>query len=173
MTIAKACQDIFIPWTVKQSAGRVSSSTIWPTLLARWNISRHPMLWRKLCGYENSSTSSEWQHLLLIAPSCCTTTALASLLKQKNQSQISRPSTFCTATIWFERSWIEVTSNFRRSIERRIWSIHLLKPSVSKSSKTINQRWIYDTVPIGFNPSRSCWELYPKANYQSINGWAY
>ena len=28
----------------------------------------------------------------------------------------------------------------------------------------INQRWVYDTILIGFSPSGSCWELCSKAN---------
>ena len=28
----------------------------------------------------------------------------------------------------------------------------------------INQRWVYDTILIGFSPSGSCWKLCPKAN---------
>ena len=40
--------------------------------------------------------------------------------------------------------------------------------SVSRSSKIINQKWVYDTVPIGFSLGKSCWELYPKANHLMI-----
>ena len=36
-----------------------------------------------------------------------------------NRSHISGPSIFCATTTWSERSWIEVTSSFRRSMERR------------------------------------------------------
>ena len=132
----------------------------------------HPMLQRKLCGYENLLTNSEW-HSPLMALSCCVATVLVPLLKWMNWSHISEPSIFCTATIWFGRSWIEVTSIFRRSMKKRTWPIDLLKPSMSRSSKTINQRWVYDTVSIGFSPSRSCWKLYPKINRQSVDGWIY
>ena len=168
MMTAKACRDIFIPWMVEQSAEKVSSSTLWPTLLVRQNISRYPMLWRKLCSYESSSMSSEW-HPPLMAPSCCTATALELLLKQKNQSHISGPNIFCAIITWFGRLWIEITSSFRRSMERRIWPTHLLKPSVLRSSKTINQRWVYDSISIGFSPSESCWKLYFKINHQSVD----
>ena len=172
MMTVRACQDIFIPWIVEQSAKKISNSTLWPTLLVRQNISRHPMLRRKLCGYESSSMSSEW-HPFLMAPSCCTTTVLVSLLKWRNRSHISGPSTFYAATTWSERSWIEMTSSFRRLTERRTWPTHLLKPSTSRSLKTTNQRWVYDIASIGFSPSRSCWKLCPKINCQSIDGCAY
>ena len=33
-------------------------------------------------------------------------------------------------------SWIEMTSSFRRSMKRRTWLTHLLKPSTLRSSKT-------------------------------------
>ena len=137
----------------------------------RWNISQHPMLQRKLYDCESSSMSLEWHPPLMIL-SCYTAIALEPLLKRKNRSHISTPSTFCIATIWSCRSWIEMTSNFRRLTERRIWSIYLLKPSISRSSKIINWRWVYDTILIGFSPSESCWKLYPKVNHQLVDSWA-
>ena len=61
-----------------------------------------------------------------------------------------------------------VTSNFRRSTDRRIWPTPSLKLLESKNSMTSNGRWILDTVPIGFSPSGSCWELCSKANRVTI-----
>ena len=45
---------------------KVSSSILWLTLFVRQNISWHPMLQRKLCGYESSSMSLEWHPLLMV-----------------------------------------------------------------------------------------------------------
>ena len=35
MTIVRVCQDIFISWIVEQSTEKISSNTLWPTLLVR------------------------------------------------------------------------------------------------------------------------------------------
>ena len=123
---------------------------------------------KKVCGYESLSTSSEW-HPPSMALSCYTAIVLEPLLKSKSWSSISAPSIFYTATILSERSWIEMTSIFWRLIEKRIRPTHLLKLSKSRSSIITSQRWVYDTVPIGFSPSKSCWKLYPKDNHQSVN----
>ena len=32
----------------------------------------------------------------------------------------------------------------------------------------INQRWVYDTILIGFSPSGSCWKICSKANHLMI-----
>ena len=49
---------------------------------------------------------------------------------------------------------------------------YLLKALVSRSSKIVYQRWVYDTIPIGFSPNRSCRKLCLKVNRQSIEGCA-
>ena len=133
-------------------------------------MSRHPILWKKLCGYGSSSTSSEW-HPPSMALFYYIVTALEPLLKRSNRSYISALNIFCTAIIWSGRSWIKMMSSFRGSIERRIWLIHLLKPSISKNLKFINRRWVYNTIPIGFSPSGSCWKLYLKVNHQPVDDW--
>ena len=130
------------------------------------------MLQRKLYGWGSSSPSLEW-HPPLIALFCYTVTILEPLLKPKSWDPISTPNIFYTVIILSERSWIEMMSTFRRSMGGRIWSIHLLKLSESRSSMITNRRWVYDTIPIGFSPSGSCWELCHKINRQSIDDWAY
>ena len=52
---------------------------------------------KEACGYESSSMSLEW-HPPLMASSYYTTIVLVPLLKWRNQSHISGPSTFCAAT---------------------------------------------------------------------------
>ena len=148
---------------MERSAEKVSSSTLWQTLFAKWSISWCPMLRKKLYGCESSSTSLKW-HPLLMAPSCYTTIILEPLLKQKNRDPIGAPNIFCTAITLSERSWIEVTSTFRRSTKKKIWPTHLLKLSKLKSLMTTSQRWIFDTVLIGFSPSGSCWKICTKVN---------
>ena len=122
------------------------------------------MLRRKLYNYESSSTSSEW-YLPLMVLFCYTATILEPLLKPRSRDSISTPNILCAIITLSGRSWIEVTSTFKKMMEERTRLTHLLKLSKSKSLMTTNQRWVYDTVPIGFSPSESCWKMCPKANH--------
>ena len=96
------------------------------------------MLRRKLYGYESSSMSSEW-HPPLMVLSCYTVIILEPLLKPRSRDPINAPNIFCTVITLSERSWIEVMSTFRRSMEGRIRPTHLLKLSESRSLMTTNR----------------------------------
>ena len=154
------------------SAEKISNSTLWQTRFVNRSISRYPMLWRKLYGCESLSMSSEW-HPPLMALSCYTVTILEPLLKPRSHDHISTPNIFYAAIILSERSWIEVTSTFRRSMEKKIWLTYLLKLSKSRSSMITSRRWIYDTVPIGFSPSENYWKIYSKVNHQPVDDCAH
>ena len=163
--IARVCWIIFLSWMMKRSTKKVSSSSLWLTPFVKRSTSQHPMLRRKLYGCGSSSTSLEW-HPPLMVLSCYTATTLESLFKPRSWSLISAPSILCATITLSRRSWIKVTSTFKRSTKKKIWPIHLLKLSGSRNSMITNWRWVYDTVPIGFSPSENCWKICPKINRQ-------
>ena len=71
---------------------------------------------------------------------------------------------FCIATILFEKSDV----NLQKIDEKKNLTNPFTKTSISRSSEMINQIWVYDTILIGFSPSRSCWKLCPQANHLTI-----
>ena len=138
----------------------------------KWNTLWHPMLQRKLFGWRSSSTNLEWFPHLKIQ-FYCIMIVLVPLLKSRNPSPIKEPNIFCVTISWSVRSSIEVTLSCWRLMERKIWCTPSLKLSGPKSLMTISRRWVLDTVLIDFSLSRSCWKIYPKINYISIDYWAF
>ena len=148
---------------VEQSAEKIQSSILWQTICKAKYITA-------------SDAAKEavwlWKFIdeLKVAPFidgpvllyCDNTGAIA---QAKSQDSISAPNIFYAVITLSERSWIEVTSTFKRLMEERTWLIHLLKLSKSKSLMITNRRWVYNTVPIGFSLSGSYWKMCLKVNH--------
>ena len=63
--------------------------------------------------------------------------SIGAITQAKKPKSHQRIKYIRTATTWSKRSWIEVTSSFKKLIERRTRPTHLLKSSISKSLKII------------------------------------
>ena len=136
---------------VELSTEKISNNILWPIIceveyIAASDTTKEVVWLKKFISELGVVLSIDGQFY-------STMTALEPSLQRRNQRPISVWSIFYVTTTLSERSWIEVTSRFWRSMERKIRLTHLLKPSVSKNLKIINRRWVFDTIPIDFSLS--------------------
>ena len=84
---------------------------------------------------------------------CDSTSAIAQAKESKSHQQ-TKHILCCYHLVWkiVDRGDVEL----QKIDEKENLIDPFTRPSMSKSSSTINQRWVYDTISIGFSPSGSC-----------------